>query len=293
MVGRQVVYAPCKINLHLGIHAQTDSRGYHRVDSVMMPVGLFDELVVDDAPAFAVRHEPAIETTPEKTTVWKAATLLAEELGAELNLRIDVKTRIPEKAGLGGSSADAGAALRALCERWGVDVHDPRVTDVARRVGADVSFFLDPVPSLFLGAGDVLTEAFPALPTPVVLVKPAGDGVSAAAAYGEYDRNPSEPPAYEAMCAALRQGSAEDVRCLAYNNLAPAAKALQPASEDAEKWLASQPETRVSMVSGSGSCVFALCDTIEEARAVAARAADEQDWWSFATLTVGKPEEVC
>ena len=293
MVGHQVVYAPCKINLHLGIHAQTDSRGYHRVDSVMMPVGLFDEVAVDDAPAFAVHHEPAIETPPEKTTVWKAAMLLAEELGAELNLRIDVKTRIPEKAGLGGSSADAGAALRALCERWGVDVHDPRVAEVARRVGADVSFFLDPVPSLFLGVGDMLAETFPALPMPVVLVKPAGDGVSAAAAYGEYDRNPSEPTAYEAMSAALRQGSAEDVRCLAYNNLAPAAKALQPASEDAQKWLASQPETRVAMVSGSGSCVFALCDTIEEAHAVAARAADEQDWWSFATLTVGKPEEVC
>lgn len=292
MVGRQVVFAPCKINLHLGIHAQTDSRGYHRVDSVMMPVGLFDEVTVDDAPAFAVHHEPAIETPPEKTTVWRAATLLAEELDAELNLRIDVKARIPEKAGLGGSSADAGAALRALCERWGVDVHDPRVADVARRVGADVSFFLDPVPSLFLGAGDVLTETFPALPMPVVLVKPTGDGVSAAAAYGEYDRNPSEPPAYGAMCAALRRGSAEDVRGLACNNLAPAAKALQPASEDAQKWLASQPETRMAMVSGSGSCVFALCDTIEEARAVAARAADEQDWWSFATLTVGKPEEV-
>lgn len=293
MVGRQVVFAPCKINLHLGIHAQTDDRGYHRVDSVMMPVGLFDEVTVDDAPAFAVHHEPAIETPPQKTTVWKAATLLAEELGAELNLRIDVKARIPETAGLGGSSADAGATLRALCERWGVDVHDPRVADVARRVGADVSFFLDPVPSLFLGAGDMLAETFPALSMPVVLVKPAGDGVSAAAAYGEYDRNPSEPPAYGTMCAALRRGSVEDVRGLACNNLAPAAKALQPASEDAEKWLASQPETRMAMVSGSGSCVFALCETIEEARAVAARAADEQDWWSFATLTVGKPEEVC
>ena len=58
MVGRQVVYAPCKINLHLGIHAQTDSRGYHRVDSVMMPVGLFDEVVVDDAGGRCGRGAP-------------------------------------------------------------------------------------------------------------------------------------------------------------------------------------------------------------------------------------------
>lgn len=292
MVGRQVVYAPCKINLHLGIHAQTDERGYHYVDSVMAPVGLFDEVTVDDAPFFAVRHEPALEVPPEKTTVWKAATMLAEELHTKLNLRIDIKTRIPEKAGLGGSSADAGAALRALCARWGVDVNDPRVVDVARRVGADVAFFLNPEPSLYLGAGDMLTETFPALPLPAVIVKPAGDGVSARAAYEEFDRDPSEPVSYGDMCRALREGSVGGVREHIFNNLAPAAKALQPASEDAEKWLASQPETRMAMVSGSGSCVFALCETIEEARAVAARAADEQDWWSFATLTVGKPEEV-
>lgn len=292
MVGRQVVYAPCKINLHLGIHAQTDERGYHYVDSVMAPVGLFDEVAVDDAPFFAVRHEPALEVPPEKTTVWKAATMLAEELHTKLNLRIDIKTRIPEKAGLGGSSADAGAALRALCARWGVDVNDPRVVDVARRIGADVAFFLNPEPSLYLGAGDMLTETFPVLPLPVAIVKPAGDGVSARAAYEEFDRGPSEPVSYGDMCRALREGSVEGVREHIFNNLAPAAKALQPGCAEAESWLEAQPETRGALVSGSGSCAFALCDGLGAARAVAARAADEQDWWSFATLTVGKPEEV-
>ena len=117
MPGRQTVQTPCKINLHLGIHSQLDERGYHRVDSVMAPVALFDTIVIEDAPALFVTHEPALSVPPQKTTVWKAACLLAEELGVEPAVSITVTARIPEKAGLGGSSADAGATLRALAER--------------------------------------------------------------------------------------------------------------------------------------------------------------------------------
>ncbi|WP_322154852.1 4-diphosphocytidyl-2C-methyl-D-erythritol kinase [Paratractidigestivibacter sp.] len=293
MVGRQIVYAPCKVNLHLGIRPTVDERGYHYAESVMAPVGLFDEIVIDDAPFFSVRHTPSLEVPPEKTCVWKAATMLAQELHCGLNLRIDIKVSIPEAAGLGGSSADAGAVLRALAERWGLDRYDSRVVNVARRVGADVAFFLNPQPSLFIGAGDLLAESFDELPMPVVLVKPAGAGVSARAAYKEFDRDPSEPASAGAVCEALRAGDAAAVRGLLYNNLASAAKALQPGSAEAETWLAAQPETGHAMVSGSGSCVFAICDSLEDARAVAARAKSERGWWSFATLTVGTPEKIC
>ena len=293
MVGRQVVYAPCKVNLHLGIRPMVDERGYHYAESVMMPVGLFDEIAIDDAPYFSVKHAPSLAVPPDKTTVWKAATMLAEELHADLSLRVDIKVSIPEAAGLGGSSADAGAVLRALAQRWGLDPLDSRVVSVARRVGADVAFFLSPRPSLFLGAGDLLVESFGELAMPIVLVKPAGAGVSARAAYEEFDRDACEPVSAGPICDALRAGDAAAVRERLYNNLAPAAKVLQPGSAEAENWLAAQPEVGHAMVSGSGSCVFAILDTLEDARAVAERAKSERDWWSFATLTVGKPEEVC
>lgn len=293
MPGRQTVQTPCKINLHLGIHSQLDGRGYHRVDSVMAPVALFDTVVIEDAPELSVTHVPALCVPPQKTTVWKAACLLAEALGVEPSVAITVTARIPEKAGLGGSSADAGATLRALAERWGVDPLDQRVVEVARRVGADVAFFLDPVPSLHLGAGDVLTERFGEMTLPVALVMPAGEGVSAKAAYDEYDREAGEPVGYEPMCQALRDGDAEGVRGLLYNNLAPAAKRLQPGCAEVEVWMTGQPEVQAAMVTGSGSCVFAVCPTLGDARAVAGRAAAEHGWWSFATLTVGEPQKVC
>lgn len=290
---RQVVYAPCKINLHLGIHAQTDERGYHCVDSVMVPVGFCDKVTVTDADKFEVVHTPALEVAPERSTVWKAASLLAAELGRPLDLRIDVEARIPEKAGLGGSSADAGAALRALADRWGVDALDERVVSVARRVGADVAFFLNPVPSLLLGAGDVLERTFPSLRLAVAVIKPDGDGVSAKAAYDEFDRCPSEPRSYEPICEALEAGDVSAIPSLVYNNLAPAAKALQPGCGEAEAWAKARPEARAALVSGSGSCVFVLCDDLAGAESLAAAATAERGWWSFATLTVGSPEEIC
>ena len=293
MPGRQTVQTPCKINLHLGIHSQLDNRGYHRVDSVMAPVALFDTIVIEDAPELCVTHVPALCVPPQKTTVWKAARLLAEALGKEPTVSVTVTARIPEKAGLGGSSADAGATLRALAERWGADPLDRRVVDVARRVGADVAFFLNPVPSLHLGAGDVLTESFPEMALPVALAMPSGEGVSAKAAYDEYDREASEPAGYEAMCQALRDGDAAAVRGLLYNNLAPAAKRLQPGCAEVEAWMMGQPEAQAAMVTGSGSCVFAVCETLGAARKLAGRAAAERGWWSFATLTVGEPQKVC
>ena len=293
MPGRQTVQTPCKINLHLGIHSQVDERGYHRVDSVMAPVALFDTLVIEDAPELLVRHEPALCVPPQKTTVWKAARLLAETLGTQPNVSIAVTARIPEKAGLGGSSADAGAVLRALATRWGVDPLDQRVVDVARRVGADVAFFLNPVPSLHLGAGDVLEESFPELALPVALVMPEGEGVSAKAAYDEFDRAPEQPTSYGAICGALRVGDAAAVRGLLYNNLAPAAKRLQPGCAQVEAWMRAQPEAQTAMVTGSGSCVFAVCESLRAAQSLAARAAAQHGWWSFATLTVGERQEVC
>ncbi len=297
MTATQTIEAPCKVNLHLGIHTQLDERGYHRVDSVMAPVGLFDTVTVSDAPSLEVCHQPALCVAPQKTTVWKAATLLAARLGVEPNVRVDVVARIPEKAGLGGSSADAGATLRLLAQRWGMAPCDPLVAQVARQVGADVAFFLDPRPALYLGGGDVLEEAFSPLALPVALVMPAGEGVSAKAAYQAFDAAPVEACGYGEMCAALR-GAAGPARAarvaeLLFNNLAPAAKALQAGCAEVEAWAAAQDEVAAAIVTGSGSCVFAVCESLAAARAVAARAAKMHNWWSYATLTVGTPAEIC
>ena len=300
--GRQIIQIPCKVNLHLGIHTQKDQRGYHKVDSLMVPVALYDTVVVDDAPELTVTHEPQLCVLPERTTTWKAAVLLANKLGISPDVSIDVQVHIPEKAGLGGSSADAAATLYLLAQRWGVDPLDPLVVEVAKAVGADVAFFLDPRPSLMLGAGDTLVEAYTStVDAPLAIVLPAETGVVTKEAYDQFDASPIAPEPYENLSALLRDagqdvagmGPAPDnvdaskqfiqqVASLLFNNLAPAAKSLKPQVAEVEEWLKAQSGVLGAQVSGSGSSSFALCESKDAADAIAA-AAQAKGWRGFST----------
>ena len=273
--GRQTIQIPCKVNLHLGIHTQKDQRGYHKVDSLMVPVALYDTVVVDDAPELTVTHEPQLCVLPERTTTWKAAVLLANKLGVSPDVSIDVQVHIPEKAGLGGSSADAAATLYLLAQRWGVDPLDPLVVEVAKAVGADVAFFLDPRPSLLLGAGDTLEKTYAfTVDAPLAIVLPAETGVITKEAYDQFDASPVEPVSFSKLSALLQteKKTAQQVAELLFNNLAPAAKALKPQVAKVEEWLKAQPGVLGAQVSGSGSSSFALCKSQDVADAIAADA---------------------
>lgn len=300
--GRQTIKIPCKVNLHLGIHTQKDQRGYHKVDSLMVPVALYDTVVVDDAPELTVTHEPQLCVLPERTTTWKAAVLLANKLGVSPDVSIDVQVHIPEKAGLGGSSADAAATLYLLAQRWGVDPLDSLVVEIAKAVGADVAFFLDPQPSLMLGAGDMLVETYAStVDAPLAIVLPAETGVVTKEAYDQFDESPVAPESYEQLSALLRAAGQDaagmepapdnaaageqfiqQVASLLFNNLAPAAKSLKPQVAEVEEWLKAQPGVLGAQVSGSGSSSFALCESQDTADAIAA-AAQAKGWRGFST----------
>ena len=300
--GRQIIQIPCKVNLHLGIHTQKDQRGYHKVDSLMVPVALYDTVVVDDAPELTVTHEPQLCVLPERTTTWKAAVLLANKLGVSPDVSIDVQVHIPEKAGLGGSSADAAATLYLLAQRWGVDPLDPLVVEVAKAVGADVAFFLDPQPSLMLGAGDTLVETYEStVDAPLAIVLPAETGVVTKEAYDQFDASPIGLESYENLSALLRAAGQDaagmepapdnaaaskqfiqQVASLLFNNLAPAAKSLKPQVAEVEEWLKAQSGVLGAQVSGSGSSSFALCESRDAAEAIAATA-QAKGWRGFST----------
>lgn len=282
-----VVTTPCKINVHLGIHSQRDSRGYHRVDSLMMPVALYDTVEVEEASELSVRHEPALEVPYKKTTVWRAALLLAEMLGREPNVSIKVQARIPERAGLGGSSADAGATLRALAQLWGVDPLDERVVAVARRVGADVAFFLNPEPGMYLGSGDVLEQTFDRVEMPLALVMPISEGGSTKETYDEFDARPEEPKSYNEACTAVASKDIQAIAASLYNNLAPAAARLNPGIAEVEQWLGAQSGVIGAQVTGSGACSFAICESEAAAAKIAQDAQRLHGWRAWATKTVG------
>ena len=281
--------APAKVNLNLSVSARTDARGYHLVRTVMTPLALADEVEVELAPSGGIELacEPAATTRPQDNLAWRAAELLARELGVPADARIRVRKAIPSQAGLGGGSSDAAAVLRCLAELWGVGVTSQPVLAVARGLGADVPFFLYGATCLMEGLGDVCVASFELPRTPLALVKPPA-GVSTPAAYRAFDelRTPAEP--VEPLLAALRARDVRGVAANLANNLQPAACEVEPLVAEALTLLGAQAGgvagTR-PLLCGSGACCALLCATDADAARVAERARAERGWWACATHT--------
>lgn len=275
--------APAKINLYLGVHAERDARGYHKVDSLMAAVGLADTVTVAPAQELTVQTVPASDFPMQKNTAYRAAVAMAEHYGCDANICVTIEKHIPLCAGLGGPSSDAAAVIVALAELWGIDRTDPALDDIARSIGADVPFFLHVSPAFYVGGGDVLATEYPALPTtPVVLVKPREASVSTIEAYRRFDETPVPAEKPGAIASALRSGDAETAYALVHNNLGVISAQMEPQIQTVLDWLRAQNGTVAVDVCGSGACSFALCDSAATAANLSA-AAHQNGWWAYAT----------
>ncbi|MBN1320137.1 MAG: 4-(cytidine 5'-diphospho)-2-C-methyl-D-erythritol kinase, partial [Thermoleophilia bacterium] len=184
---------PAKVNLCLLVGPQQED-GRHRLFTVFAPIDLYDE-VEFSLEARPAGGEPARvrvkcrDIADETNLVTKALAALESETGWVFTGRVQIEKRIPVSAGLGGGSSDAGAALlagaQALVEAGGPALDRARLGAVARRVGADVAFFLDPRPAIGQGIGEIL-EPIELPELPLVLV-PSHRHLSTERVYRAYD----------------------------------------------------------------------------------------------------------
>ena len=281
MPGTLALKAHAKVNLHLGIHPGRDERGYHRADSIMIPLELADDVTVSTSEAPSVSFSPALSIDVEKSVVSKAVRAIAETFAPAQSYRVEVTRIMPGSGGLGSSSSDAASALLGMAQLAGVAPDDERLVRIAQSIGADVAFFLQSDPALYVGAGDVKARTFARLQMPIALVRPEA-GVSTPKAYAQFDEDPIEPRAFDGMVDALLRSDTAAVAACLYNNLAPAACVLAPEIGECLAWLSSQEGVLAAQVTGSGSCSFAICASDEDA----ARIAAASPWWACATRTV-------
>lgn len=145
------------MNLGLRITGRR-SDGYHELESLFVPFDLADRVELlprtDPGISLALRGEPAPEG--RDNLAWRAAEAFLAEPAAVGGVAIVLEKRIPSPAGLGGGSSDAGAVLRGLVALQPGAVDPARLSQLARALGADVPFFLDPRPSLVEGVGEII-----------------------------------------------------------------------------------------------------------------------------------------
>lgn len=276
------VHSPAKINLHLAVGERLTD-GYHELTSVFHALALADEVLVTSADSLSLTCDVDLGVSPQDNLAFRAALAMGRRFDRDPSVTIAIRKRVPHGAGLGGGSSNAAAVIAALATTWGVDPAGAECHEVARSLGADVGFFLVPTgAALMTGRGDhVACELAACAGLEVVLVRPH-EPVSTAQAYAAFDRDPVPAEPSSAMLDALAACDARAVAAATYNNLAPAAISVLPVVAQVLSWVRSQPGVLGAQVSGSGSAVFALCDSADNSRSLV-EAAQSRDLWSVAT----------
>lgn len=277
--------APAKVNLHLGVGGVRPD-GYHDVDTVLQALSLADEVVIGPGEGLSVTTEPDIGLAAEDNLAYRAARALGAAFGREPEVSIRIVKHVPMQAGLGGASADAAAVLVGLAHRWGVGPGGaPLLREVAAGLGADVPFFLGPGTALFTGRGDVPVRPLPTPLLEIALVRPPVP-VPTGEAYAAFDRlGGARPPGPDAMVRACESGEAERVAAELYNNMTAASAGLVPEVADALAFVESAPGVLGAAMAGSGSAVFAVCDSADAAGRIAT-AAHARGWWASSATSV-------
>ncbi len=152
------VRAPAKLNLGLSILSRRPD-GYHEIDTVFVPLRLFDDLWLErtEAPGVALECRHVQVPAGDDNLAVRAAAATLDALDEPGGLSLRLLKRIPVAAGLGGGSSDAAAAIVGTEALAGRSLAPARRLELALGLGADVPFFLDPRPTRGLGVGELLT----------------------------------------------------------------------------------------------------------------------------------------
>jgi 4-diphosphocytidyl-2-C-methyl-D-erythritol kinase len=271
--------ARAKINLYLHVVGRR-ADGYHLLDSLIAFADIGDVVACRPSLELSLSIEGPFAgdlSAGEDNLVMRAARRLQAARGGVSGAAIVLDKVLPVASGIGGGSADAAAALRALGELWRQTPDESELARIGFGLGADVPVCLFGRPAFVGGIGEAIEPA-PALPPAwLVLVNP-GSPLSTADVFGARTEPFTAPARW--------QGAPVDVSDLARllasrdNDLAAPARRLAPAIDEVLAALSGADACLLARLSGSGATCFGLFAAEVPARSAAKRIGGARpDWW--------------
>ncbi len=257
--------AHAKINLSLDVVKRLQN-SYHEIRSVKQQISLCDKITIEEAPETKIESNADIPLN-ENNIVFKAVNLIKNKFNINKNVRIKIQKNIPIAAGLAGGSTDAAATLKLLNQLWNLNQTQDQLLELAKQLGMDVPFCLIGKTALATGRGEFVKSLPPSPKMYLVLVNP-GIKISTMEAYANLD----EKDMGKSNSTTLMQDAINN------QDITKIAKALH---NDFEKTILAKHleiqniKTKMknlgalnALMSGSGSTVFCITETKQEAEQI-------------------------
>jgi 4-diphosphocytidyl-2-C-methyl-D-erythritol kinase len=253
------IRAHAKLNLLLRVLAR-ESDGFHGLETLFCLVDLADELVVErrEGSGVTIEVQGAEVGPPSENLALRGAAAVLGATRERFGVHLSLSKRIPARAGLGGGSSDAAAALIAVNRLAGDAIPRHELLQLAARLGSDVPFFLSGAPlALAWGHGERLLRLPPLPSAPALLLQPPVP-VSTTDAYGWLDEARQSVGRRGAVALDLDALSAwGDIGRMAGNDFESVVFGRHPPVRAAfEALVGTRP--LVCRMSGSGSAIFAI-----------------------------------
>jgi 4-diphosphocytidyl-2-C-methyl-D-erythritol kinase len=286
--------APAKINLFLGIVGDHFDQGtppqpdgFHELVMVMQSIDLADRVTVTETRDRGITVTCDDGDVPQDQTnlAYKAAALMQQQFPDRAaqhgGIAIAIQKNIPMGAGLAGGSADCAAVLVGIDLLWELGLTQAELQTIAAQIGSDIPFCISGGTALATGRGEIIDPLTDLDQLYVVLAKYRDLPVSTPWAYKAFRQQfgttyPSTPAANHTKQQSLRSGAM--LTAIHHRDNVQIAQRLD---NDLEKVvLPAYPQIQAlrdafgampvlgTMMSGSGSTVFALCATEREATQV-------------------------
>ncbi|SMB89086.1 4-diphosphocytidyl-2-C-methyl-D-erythritol kinase [Hymenobacter roseosalivarius DSM 11622] len=151
-----LVFPNAKLNLGLYITGLRPD-GFRNLESVFVPLPWSDALEVLPATSGSLSLTGIpIPGEPSTNLCWRAYELLRADFDLP-PVQMHLHKVVPIGAGLGGGSADAAFALRALNDLFDLNLPPETLEGYARRLGSDCAFFIQNTPVFAHEKGDAFT----------------------------------------------------------------------------------------------------------------------------------------
>lgn len=271
--------AYAKINMGLQVVSKRED-GYHNLRSIMIPISLYDELIFNNSNEINIICDCKI--LEHNNIVYSTAQYIKNEYSVTQGAMISIKKNIPIGGGLAGGSSDAAATIRGLNILWDLQLTQHKMLEIAEKLGSDVPFCLLQKKALVEEKGNKITNLDISLDYVYILVIPPFSSLTKDL-FHNFIILP-EDNRFNELYDAIMQNNETKIHKSLFNDFE---QRLALQFEKNGLSLIEIKETLIkygcfaSSITGSGSTIYGMAKTIEQAKKIIQKLKKEMPQCTF------------